>query len=172
MFKKTFFFLCFFLFSFNSYSLDQVVIVDIDYLLNNSKAGKNIQEQLKKINDARIKEIRSKDKLFKDKEAKLIAQKKILSEQEFAKKVNDLKKEVINSNSLRKKEMEQSNKKRNDALSKLLKEINQLLIEYSKRTKISMMLDKKNVIISKNENDITKEILNLLDKKITKIKIN
>jgi len=172
MFKKTLFFLFFFLFSFNSYSLDQVVIVDIDYLLNNSKAGKNIQEQLKKINDARIKEIKSKDKLFKDKEAKLLAQKKILSEQEFAKKVNDLKKEVINSNSLRKKEMEQSNKKRNDALSKLLKEINQLLIEYSKRTKISMMLDKKNVIISKNENDITKEILNLLDKKITKIKIN
>ena len=68
--------------------------------------------------------------------------------------------------------MEQSNKKRNEALSKLLKEINQLLIEYSKKTKISMMLDKKNVIISKNENDITKEILNLLDKKITKIKIN
>ena len=172
MFKKTLFFLCFFLFSFNSFSLDQVVIVDIDYLLNNSKAGKSIQEQLKKINDARIKEIKSKDKLFKDKEAKLIAQKKILSEQEFAKKVSDLKKEVINSNSLRKKEMEQSNKKRNDALSKLLKEINQLLIEYSERTKISMMLDKKNVIISKNENDITKEILNLLDKKITKIKIN
>ena len=129
MFKKTLFFLCFFLFSLNSYSLDQVVIVDIDYLLNNSKAGKSIQEQLKKINDARIKEIKSKDKLFKDKEAKLIAQKKILSEQEFAKKVSDLKKEVINSNSLRKKEMEQSNKKRNDALSKLLKEINQLLIE-------------------------------------------
>ena len=164
--------LSFDLFSFNSFSLDQVVIVDIDYLLNNSKAGKNIQEQLKKINDARIKEIKSKDKLFKDKEAKLIAQKKILSEQEFAKKVNDLKKEVINSNSLRKKEMEQTNKKRNDALSKLLKEINQLLIEYSERNKISMMLDKKNVIISKNENDITKEILNLLDKKITKIKIN
>ena len=68
--------------------------------------------------------------------------------------------------------MQQSNKKRNDALSKLLKEINQLLIEYSERTKISIMLDKKNVIISKNENDITKEILDLLDKKITKIKIN
>ena len=172
MYKKTLFFLCFFLYSLNSYSLDQVVIVDIDFLLNNSKAGKNIQEQLKKINDARIKEIKSKDKLFKDKEAKLIAQKKILSEQEFAKKVNELKKEVINSNSLRQKEMEQSNKKRNDALSKLLKEINKLLIEYSEKTKILMMLDKKNVIISRNENDITKEILNLLDKKITKIKLN
>ena len=172
MFKKTLFFLCFFLFSLKSYSLDQVVIVDIDFLLNNSKAGKNIQEQLKKINNARIKEIKSKDKSFKDKEAKLIAQKNILSEQEFAKKVNELKKEVIKSNSLRQKEMEQSNKKRNDALSKLLKEINILLIEYSEKTKISMMLDKKNVIISKNENDITKEILNLLDKKITKIKLN
>ena len=172
MFKKTLFFLCFFLYSLNSYSSDQVVIVDIDFLLNNSKAGKNIQEQLKKINDARIKEIKSKDKLFKDKEAKLIAQKKILSEQEFAKKVNELKKEVIKSNSLRQKEMEQSNKKRNDALSKLLKEINKLLIEYSEKTKILMMLDKKNVIISRNENDITKEILNLLDKKITKIKLN
>ena len=172
MLKKTLFFLYFFLFSLNAHSLDQVVIVDIDFLLNNSKAGKNIQEQLKKINDVRIKEIKSKEKLFKDKEAKLIAQKKILSEQEFAKKVNELKKEVIKSNSLRQKEMDQSNKKRNDALSKLLKEINKILIEYSEKTKISMMLDKKNVIISRNENDITKEILNLLDKKITKIKLN
>ena len=172
MFKRILFFLYFFLFSLNAHSLDQVVIVDIDFLLNNSKAGKNIQEQLKKINDVRIKEIKSKEKLFKDKEAKLIAQKKILSEQEFAKKVNELKKEVITSNSLRQKEMEQSNKKRNDALSKLLKEINKILIEYSEKTKISMMLDKKNVIISRNENDITTEILNLLDKKITKIKLN
>ena len=172
MLKRTLFFLYFFLFSLNAHSLDQVVIVDIDFLLNNSKAGKNIQEQLKKINDVRIKEIKSKEKLFKDKEAKLIAQKKILSEQEFAKKVNELKKEVIKSNSLRQKEMDQSNKKRNDALSKLLKEINKILIEYSEKTKISMMLDKKNVIISRNENDITKEILNLLDKKITKIKLN
>ena len=172
MLKKTLFFLYFFLFSLKSYSLEQVVIVDIDFLLNNSKAGKNIQEQLKKINDARIKEIRSKDSIFKEKEEKLIAQKKILSEQEFTKKVNELKKEVIKSNSLRQKEMEQSNKKRNDALSKLLKEINTLLIEYSEKSKISMMLDKKNVIISRNENDITNEILNLLDKKITKIKLN
>ena len=76
MLKRILFFLYFFLFSLNAHSLDQVVIVDIDFLLNNSKAGKNIQEQLKKINDVRIKEIKSKEKLFKDKEAKLIAQKK------------------------------------------------------------------------------------------------
>lgn len=63
-------------------------------------------------------------------------------------------------------------KKRNEAVSKLLVEINKLLIDYSKKNEISMILDKKNVIISKNENDITEEILGLLNNKVSKIKVD
>ena len=172
MFKKFFLTIFFVLITINAYSLEKIIIVDVDYLLNKSKAGTNIQEQLKKKNDNRIKKLKSKDKEFKDKESKLIAQKNILSEKDFKNKVDALKKEIINFNSNNKKELDLTQKKRNEAVSKLLVEINKLLIDYSKKNEISMILDKKNVIISKNENDITEEILGLLNNKVSKIKVD
>ena len=168
MFKKFFLSIFFVLITINAYSLEKIIIVDVDYLLNKSKAGTNIQEQLKKKNDNRIKKLKSKDKEFKDKESKLIAQKNILSKEDFKNKADALKKEIINFNSNNKKELDLTQKKRNEAVSKLLVEINKLLIDYSKKNEISMILDKKNVIISKNENDITEEILGLLNNKVSK----
>ncbi len=172
MFKKFFLIIFFVLITINAYSLEKIIIVDVDYLLNKSKAGTNIQEQLKKKNDNRIKKLKSKDKEFKDKESKLIAQKNILSKEDFKNKADALKKEIINFNSNNKKELDLTQKKRNEAVSKLLVEINKLLIDYSKKNEISMILDKKNVIISKNENDITEEILGLLNNKVSKIKVD
>ena len=172
MFKKFFLTIFFVLITINAYSLEKIIIVDVDYLLNKSKAGTNIQEQLKKKNDNRIKKLKSKDKEFKDKESKLIAQKNILSKEDFKNKADALKKEIINFNSNNKKELDLTQKKRNEAVSKLLVEINKLLIDYSKKNEISMILDKKNVIISKNENDITEEILGLLNNKVSKIKVD
>ena len=48
-------------------------------------------------------------------------------------------------------------------MSKLLEEINKILLEYSTKNSISTVIDKKNIIITKEENDITKAILKILD---------
>ena len=46
----------------------------------------------------------------------------------------------------------------------LLKKINSILIDYSKENNISTTLDKKYVIMTKSENDITEKILEILNK--------
>ena len=46
----------------------------------------------------------------------------------------------------------------------LLKKINSVLVDYSAKNKISTVIDKKYIIISKSTNDITKDILNILNK--------
>ena len=56
------------------------------------------------------------------------------------------------------------NKKKTNMIAKLIKEINEILINYSKEKNISTVIDKKNVIITRAENDITKEILSILNK--------
>ena len=61
----------------------------------------------------------------------------------------------------KKKEM---NKKKSNMIAKLIKEINEILINYSKEKNITTIIDKKNVIITKSENDITKDILLILNK--------
>ena len=54
----------------------------------------------------------------------------------------------------------------------ILKTLSPILTEYSKNNNISIIMDKKNIIIGKTELNITKEILILLDEKIKKIKLN
>ena len=54
----------------------------------------------------------------------------------------------------------------------ILKTLSPILTEYSKSNNISIIMDKKNIIIGKTELNITKEILILLDEKIKKIKLN
>ena len=55
---------------------------------------------------------------------------------------------------------------------KLLKEINPILANYSKDKSLSIIIDKKNVVIGKKDLDITEEILKLLNEKIKEIEID
>ncbi len=65
---------------------------------------------------------------------------------------------------LRKISIQEMNKKKSNMIAKLIKEINEILINYSKEKNITTIIDKKNVIITKSENDITKDILLILNK--------
>ena len=68
--------------------------------------------------------------------------------------------------------------KQNSDLSKIkdesakiiLKNINEIITEYSEKNPISLIVDKKNIVIGKSELNITNEILELLSKKIKNVK--
>ena len=63
------------------------------------------------------------------------------------------------------------NTKRLKATTKLLDNLNPILSDYSNEQSISLVIQKKNIIIGKTELDITEEILKLLNKKVKKINI-
>ena len=172
MIKKSFLIFFLILTSATSYSSEKIITVDIDYIINTSKAGIYIQDQLKDKNDNRVKKLEIKNKELSNKEKNLIVKKNVLSEKDFENEVNILKKEINDFNNNNKKEIENINKKRSEAYSKLIDEINKILIEYSKRNEVLMILDKKNILLSKNDIDLTQEILNQLDNKLTKISID
>ena len=53
-----------------------------------------------------------------------------------------------------------------DQISKLMKEINPIITNYVKENSIQIVLDKKNILIGKNEYDITEIILDKVNKEI------
>ena len=57
-------------------------------------------------------------------------------------------------------------------MEKILKDLSPILAEFSKENNISIIIDKKNIIVGKTELNITEKILNVLDSKIKKIKLN
>ena len=71
---------------------------------------------------------------------------------------------MANYENERKKSAQEMNNIKVSKIAKLLGEINKILVDYSSKNSISTIIDKKNVIITKQENDITKEILKILNK--------
>ena len=153
-------------------SNENIVYIDLEKIMSQSKAGISISTQLKKMHSKNIENFKKIENDLKEEEAKILSQKNILDNDEYKKKINELRNKTNNYRSQRNKDIDDLTKKRLDATNKLLNEINPVLINYSNENSISIIFQKKNIIIGKSELDITDEILNLVDDKTSKIKLD
>ena len=68
--------------------------------------------------------------------------------------------------------IESVNKRKADATALLLKELNPILADFSKKNNISIILRKKDLIIARSDLEITNQIIELVNSKVKKIKLN
>ena len=101
----------------------------------------------------------------------MISQKNIISEADFQSKVDKLKSEINEHNKNRNRIIKDFNKLKVDNTNNLLKLINPILVKFSKDEQISIILQKKNLIIGKTELDITDKIIKIVNKNVPKFKI-
>ena len=149
----------------------KISYLDLDKVVSTSIAGKSINDQfitLQKNNQKKFKTI--EDKLF-EKEKSIISKKNVLEKSEYEKKVLSFQQEVQEHNVKKSNLIKELNTKRLKATTRLLDNLNPILSDYSNEQSISLVIQKKNIIIGKTELDITEEILKLLNKKVKKINI-
>ena len=154
-----------------SLSEEKISFIDMDRVISTSNSGVSISEQLNKLSKKNILFFDKQEKIFKEKEVKLISQKNIISEIDFKNKVDKLKAEINDYNQQKSKMINNFKKLKINNTNKLIKLINPILVEFSKNDSISILLQKKNVIIGKTELDITDKIIKIVNKKISKFKI-
>lgn len=142
----------------------KVVYIDMTYILNNSKAGKGAQDFLTKSFKENQKKFSNTEKKLKKEEADLLTQKTILSKEEYTKKTDALRKKVMEYQTERRNSLEKIANQRTDSRNKLLKEMTPLLENYSKENNISLIMDKKNLIMGDDDLDITNIIVEKLNK--------
>ena len=152
-------------------SEQKIVFIDMDRLVSISKPGSSIFEQLKATNNKNLNFLKKEEKKFKEKERKLITQKNIVSEADFQNKVDELKSEIDSYNQNRKKMIEKFNKLKVENTNNLLNLINPILAKYSTENEISIILQKKDLIIGKTELDITDKIIMIINNEIKEFKI-
>ena len=150
----------------------KIVYVDIDKILNQSIAGKKIQKQLEQFNKKNISKYKKTEAQLVEDEAKIIKQKNILSKEEFQKKIKELQKNIVNFQTDVNKNKDTLNKMRIEATAKILEVLNLLLSDYASKNSISIIMQKKNIVIGKQDLDITKQMIELVNKKITEVKLN
>jgi len=168
-----FFVVTFFLIASTYASAEQkVVVLDMKYVLNNSKAGKGAQDYLKKTFNNNAKKFSDMEKALKKEESDLLAQKNILSKEEYSKKTDELRKRVIDYQSQRRASLDKIATLRAESREKLIKKLEPIVDTYIKENNISIVMDKKNMIGGLNEYDITNIIIDKLNKELPSLKLN
>ena len=171
---KRYFFFCFFflIFATQLNANEKIVFIDINFIFNNSDAGKNLQIEISKKNDQINNEINEFKIVIENKKKKLLAQKNVMSAEEYNKQVNSIDKEIQEMNitiSNKKKELAIYKKKIEQSFSKTL---NKLIQEFSEKNSIDIILNKENLLMAKKKLNITQEIFDLFNNQIKSINVN
>ena len=146
--------------------------IDFSKVLNQSKAGSDIQKKLGEKFQSEATRFNSLQETIKKEENDLISQKKVLSTEEYQKKINDLRIKVSDLQKKREQSLNSIAKSRNDAKKILLDTVNPIIKKYMEDNNIRIIVDKQSVILGDTKLEITDKIIELLNKEISSIKLN
>jgi len=152
-----------------SYAEKKIAFINIDRIINQSDAGKKSYIKIDKNYKKEKEKLQKTEKNLISKEQEILKQKNILSKEELDKKVKSFQAEL---SKLRKEKIEFNRniiKKNKDATNKMVNEINKILTQYASDNSVSLVIQKKNIIIGKTELDITPEILKEFNNKVKSI---
>ncbi len=156
----------------NKINAEQIVYINMEKIMKESKAGKQIIDRISKSNEKNINKFKKIEEDLKKQEQDLISKKNVISENEFKTKLDDLKKQITEYRLKRQNIIQESTKKRVQASAEFSNQIKPILGDYAAKNNISIIVQKKNIIMGKKELDITLEILKIVDEKIKKIKFD
>ena len=148
-----------------SFGSDQkIVYLNLDYIVQNSAAGKLILQELDDIKKKKIEQFKSKKSKLKNKEDDLIKKKNILSSEEFESKVLTLREEMNSYNKDRQEVFSKFEQNKKKKLNEFLKQITPLIEKFVKENSINIVLNEKNLFIASKKFDITNQIVEIINK--------
>ena len=171
-FKKIFFIFFFIFLSINLLKAEEKVsYIDIDYVLTNTLAGKELLNTLKKEEELKINKFKLKEDNFKNEEKKILAKKNLISKEEINKELKLLQIKFEQYRKEKIKEVDNLKIKRNKNIVNFMNLINPIIEKYMSDNNIYMLLDKRNVFIASKNYDITNNLIELIDNQIKNIEI-
>ena len=159
-------FIVLFIFISNSYTQDQIVYLDLDNVVSNTKAGKLILKKLERSKDITLSKIKNKEQELKKIENEINKQKNIISDEELKKKLFEFRKELTVFRNERQKVINEFNQKKKLEFNEFFKKITPIIENYVSEKNIDMVLDKKDIFVANKKKDITQEIIKIIDIKV------
>ena len=170
--KKIILTLFFCIFTTPSISITNLAYLDVQYIIDNSNLGKFYKLEISKIHDSHKSEILSKEKKIKEKEEEFNNQKNLLNQDEIKKKLDEINKLIkdyqIFRNDLKKKITIEKKKYSKEILLIL----NPLLTKYVDSNNISLVIEKKDVLVGAKSLDITNNILSIFNEKTKNLNLS
>jgi len=161
-------FILFFLYIFTkvAYSIDKIAILDLDSLLEKTNYGKKIIADLNSLNEQNLKSLQKIEADIKLNQEDIKKQKNLLSEEELSKKVNKLNSDIIEFQKKKNNLVSNFNVQKQNKLDEYFKMIIPEIEKYINEKDITLVVDKKNIFIANKKNNITDEIVKIIDEKL------
>ena len=147
----------------------KIAFIDLNFIINNSMAGTSIKTYLNDLSKEKNKDFEVIESEIKEDENELISKKNIIEESIYNQKVNEIRIRINDYKLERQNFNKNLNEKKIKFNNFLLEKLNPIISTYVEKNSITMVLPKKMIIIGKKDLDITKQILEALDKSVQKI---
>jgi len=165
--KLAFFFILFFsLLSKNSLSNESIAILDLDSLLEKTNSGKKIISELNLINEQNLKSLKVIESQIKLNRDNINNQKNILSDEQLNEKINELNNEIKQFQNEKNKLVNNFNLQKKKKLDIFFKKIIPVIENYISENNIKVVIDKKNIFIANKKNNITEDIVKIINEKL------
>ena len=151
---------------------ENIRFININYIVNNSEAGKALEEIIENKSKQITSELNNLGKKIENKKDKIVSQKNILKKEEYEKLVRTYENEVKKFNNIRLKKNEDFNKFRINSQKKIIEALNPLITAFLEKESVQILFQKEQIIFGDKELDITEEILKIFNNKHKKIKFD
>jgi outer membrane protein len=149
-----------------------VLVVDVQALLQNSKAAKMVRSQIEQKRGEYTKEISHQEESLRAERDALQRQQASLSPEalnqkgrDFQQKVNDLERTVQG----KRQALEKSN---GDALQKIQEEMLKIIADIAKQRKANLVFQRADLVLFDQAFDVTDEVLQKLDEQMPALTVN
>jgi outer membrane protein len=149
-----------------------VMVVDVQALLQNSKAAKMVRSQIEQKRGEYTKEISHQEESLRAERDALQRQQASLSPEslnqkgrDFQQKVNDLERNVQG----KRQALEKSN---GDALQKIQEEMLKIIADIAKQRKANLVFQRTDLVLFDQAFDVTDEVLQKLDEQMPTLTVN
>jgi Skp family chaperone for outer membrane proteins len=148
-----------------------VAVVDVQFILQEAAASKNIQKQLEAQRETYQNEISKQEDRLRAVEQELNRQRSVLSPDEFAQKRREFEQQVADVQrtvQARKRVLDQAF---NESMTKVRDTVLQMVTEVAGEQKATLVLAKQQVVLAEKSLDLTSAVLERVNRKLPTVPV-
>ena len=149
-----------------------VGVIDLNYILSESKAAKDAAKQIEEIAIKIEEEIKETDQNLINEQNEIIESQQIMAPAVFEEKMKEYEKKIQNYNTSRQEKLMSIDLLVSDSRNSVLNALKPILEKISNEQGITILLEKNSVILNAENMDITEEAMKYLNKELPSIKVS
>ena len=157
---------------FADYPETVVGVIDLNYILLESKAAKDAAEKIEKIANKIEEEVQAEDQSLIDEQNELVESQQIMAPAVFDEKRKEYEKKVQNYNITRQEKLMSIDILVSESRNNVLNALKPILETLSNDKGITVLLEKNSVLLNAENMDITEEALKALNKELPSIEVS